>query len=115
MLRRVIFLLIVAIILVAGVSWPWSGVLLVVAAIAEAVEIVLLRRWSQRLERRRPHVDPDARLVGSVAEVTRPCRPRGQVRLDGELWEATCADGADEGDTVVVDAVRGLELVVRPA
>jgi membrane-bound serine protease (ClpP class) len=110
----VIFILIVLVVVLAGISWPWSGVLLVVAAIAEAVEIVLLRRWAGRLERRRRHVDPEQELVGAAAEVVRTCRPRGQVRLRGELWEALCEAGADEGESVRVERVDGLTLVVAP-
>ena len=107
-----VFLLIVVIVLVAGVAWPWSGVLLAVAAVLEAVEIVLLRRWARRLERRHHHVDPEDELVGTIAEVVRTCRPDGQVRVRGELWEAVCPGGADEGESVRVEAVDGLSLVV---
>jgi membrane protein implicated in regulation of membrane protease activity len=32
--------------------------------------------------------------------------------VHGELWEARCDDGADAGETVHVDAVDGLALVV---
>jgi membrane-bound serine protease (ClpP class) len=42
------------------------------------------------------------------------CRPAGQVRLDGEIWEARCDEGADRGDTVVVTGRDGLTLVVTP-
>jgi membrane protein implicated in regulation of membrane protease activity len=41
-----------------------------------------------------------------------PLRPNGQVRLNGELWEAVSDEGADPGDIVRVDAVEGLTLVV---
>jgi membrane protein implicated in regulation of membrane protease activity len=34
--------------------------------------------------------------------------------LEGALWEATCAAGADAGDTVTVLALDGLTLVVEP-
>jgi membrane protein implicated in regulation of membrane protease activity len=107
-----VFLLILLIVLLAGVAWPWSAVLLAVAVVLETVEIVLLRRWAGRLERRRRHVDPDEELIGSIAEVVRACRPDGQVRVRGELWQAACAAGADEGDLVRVDAVHELDLVV---
>jgi membrane protein implicated in regulation of membrane protease activity len=45
--------------------------------------------------------------------VTEPCRPDGQVRLNGELWEARCAEGADRGETVRVTGREGLKLVVE--
>jgi membrane protein implicated in regulation of membrane protease activity len=36
------------------------------------------------------------------------------VRVQGELWEATCPEGADSGETVRVSRVEGLILVVQP-
>jgi membrane-bound ClpP family serine protease len=40
------------------------------------------------------------------------CRPRGQVRVRGELWEAVADHGADPGDTVRIEAIEGLTLIV---
>jgi membrane protein implicated in regulation of membrane protease activity len=37
------------------------------------------------------------------------------VRLDGELWEARCDQGAARGDSVVVERLDGLTLVVSPS
>jgi membrane protein implicated in regulation of membrane protease activity len=34
--------------------------------------------------------------------------------VKGELWDATCAAGADVGDTVTVARVDGLRLQVDP-
>ena len=45
-------------------------------------------------------------LVGQEAEVLAPCRPTGQVRIGGEIWEARCEDGADAGETVRVVGLR---------
>jgi membrane protein implicated in regulation of membrane protease activity len=36
------------------------------------------------------------------------------VRVAGELWQAFCEQGADEGASVEVVAVDHLELVVEP-
>jgi membrane protein implicated in regulation of membrane protease activity len=36
------------------------------------------------------------------------------VRVRGELWEARCDAGADPGDTVRIDALDELTLVVSP-
>ena len=45
-----------------------------------------------------------------------PLRPRGQVFLRGELWEAEVEDTEiDKGAEVVVDKVEGLTLYVSPA
>ena len=110
-----IFLLLLLLVLLAGISWPWSAVLLLVAVVLEVVGIVILRRWSKRLDRRYKPTQPEDELVGATAEVVTPCRPRGQVRLRGETWEATCEAGADEGTEVRVDSVDGLEAAFAEA
>jgi membrane-bound serine protease (ClpP class) len=53
-------------------------------------------------------------MIGKAAEVVEHCRPAGRVRVDGELWEATCAAGADAGETVRITAVDRLTLEVVP-
>ncbi len=52
-------------------------------------------------------------LIGTTATVTSTCRAHGQVRLDGETWEARCAEGVDKGETVAVVSRDLLWLVVE--
>ena len=52
-------------------------------------------------------------LIGRDALVTTACRPSGQVRLDGELWEARCEAGADAGETVTVVRPRRSDAARR--
>jgi membrane-bound serine protease (ClpP class) len=92
------------------VPTPWGIVLVAVAAVLELAETAFWIRVS-----RRRHVQVGAEtLIGAVAAVTEPCRPLGQVRLAGELWQARCDAGADEGDRVRVVGRSGLVLVVEP-
>jgi membrane-bound serine protease (ClpP class) len=79
-----------------------------------AVEVGETWFWWRLSRRRRPVVGVEA-LIGARATVVTPCRPRGQVRVAGELWQATCEAGADPGDSVRVVSVDGLDLVVAPA
>jgi membrane protein implicated in regulation of membrane protease activity len=98
--------------IVAVVVWierPWSYV---VVGAAAAIEIAEAWFWWWLSHRRRPAVGVET-LVGAVATVTAPCRPLGQVRVQGELWEARCERGADAGEAVRVLAVEGLTLVVE--
>jgi membrane protein implicated in regulation of membrane protease activity len=105
-------LLVVALLLAVFVlDEPWSWAVVAVGGALEAVESWLYIRWSQR---RRPQVGVEA-LIGKHAVVTAECRPEGQVRVAGELWQACCEAGAAAGDEVVVRAVDGLSLVVEPA
>ena len=91
-------------------SWPWNLVVVLCGAIAEVGEVV----WGRRLARRwRPRTGPET-MVGETAEVVVPCRPSGQVRVHGELWEARCAAGADAGDAVRITALEELTLTVEP-
>ncbi len=59
------------------------------------------------------------RLVGATGDVREPIDPAGQVFVDGALWRAEpvdeLSDGAiPSGATVLVEAVEGLTLRVRP-
>jgi membrane protein implicated in regulation of membrane protease activity len=100
-----------AIVLALLVPWPANLVVLCFGVVGEVGEIV----WGRRLAKRwRPRTGAEA-MVGLEAEVVSTCRPRGQVRVQGELWEATCAEGADAGEIVRVTNVDGLMLVVERA
>jgi membrane protein implicated in regulation of membrane protease activity len=104
-------LLVVALLLAIFVlDEPWSWVVVAVGGTLEVAESWLYIRWSQR---RRPAVGVEA-LVGRRAIVSADCRPEGQVRVAGELWQARCEEGASAGQEVVVRAVEGLTLVVGP-
>lgn len=97
--------------IVAVIIWlerPWS---FVVVGAAAAVELGEMWFWWWLSHRRTPAVGVET-LVGASATVVTPCRPLGQVRVQGELWEARCERGADPGDVVEVVAIEGLVLVV---
>ena len=90
---------------------PWSWVAVALGATFEAAETALLIWWSKR---RRVAVGAET-LVGRRAVVSVPCRPQGQVRVAGEIWQARCESGADVGEAVVIREVDGLTLVVDAA
>ena len=79
-----------------------------------AIEVGESIFWIWLSKRRRPSVGVET-LVGARATVVTPCRPLGQVRVQGELWQARSDDGADPGDEVTVERVDGLTLVVTRA
>jgi membrane protein implicated in regulation of membrane protease activity len=89
---------------------PWGLIAIVVAAAIDIVETAFFVRWSKR---RRTAVGLET-LVGRHAVVVRPLSPRGQVKLDGEVWEARAQYDLLPGDEVVVRAVDGLVLEVEP-
>jgi len=101
----------VAIILALVLPHPANIVVLVLGVVGEVGEIV----WGRRLARRwRPKTGVET-LVGQTADVVVECRPHGQVRVHGELWEADCEEGADVGDTVRIVGREDLTLTVVPA
>ncbi len=55
-------------------------------------------------------------MVGTVGKVASRLSPEGQVRIRGEIWQATSNEGVIEaGEEVVVVSERGLKLLVRKA
>lgn len=89
---------------------PWGIVAIVSAFAIDAAETAFFVRWSKR---RRATVGVET-LVGRTAVVVRQLTPRGQVKLDGEVWEARGPAGLLPGEEVVVTAVDGLVLEVEP-
>lgn len=89
---------------------PWTYV---AVGLGAAIELGEAWFWWWLSRRRKPTVGVET-LVGRRAIVTTACRPHGQVRVAGELWQARCDSGAHEGTAVEVVAVEGLLLIVEP-
>jgi membrane protein implicated in regulation of membrane protease activity len=104
-------ILLVAVLLAVFVaSPPWNVVIALAGVILEVGEVI----WGRRLARRwRPKTGAEA-MIGKSAEVVSDCRPDGEVRVHGELWAASCAPGAGVGETVRIEALDGLTLIVAP-
>jgi membrane protein implicated in regulation of membrane protease activity len=103
--------LIVAIVLAfVFVPWPWNLLVIFGGLAVESVELA----WGLSLARRwKPKTGAEA-MIGEEAEVVVACHPVGDVRVQGELWRARCEDGADVGETVRIESIDGLTLVVAP-
>jgi membrane protein implicated in regulation of membrane protease activity len=92
-------------------SWPWNLVVILGGLAVETIELA----WGLSLARRwKPKTGAEA-MIGEEAEVVVACRPLGQVRVQGELWQARCDAGADVGETVRIESIEGLTLVVARA
>ena len=91
---------------------PWNVIVLCVAAVVEVVEIYL---WRLYLNRFRVRGGAEG-MIGERAEVMEPCLPTGRVKVHGEIWAATAAQGQAfaAGERVRVRAVNGLNLEVGP-
>ena len=104
-------LIILAFILLFLLPSPWNLIGFLVAIPLWFVELLA---WNRTVKHRRRVVGAQT-LIGKDATVTEPCRPSGQVRLDGEIWEARCDAGADPGETVRVVGRDNLTLLVELA
>jgi membrane-bound serine protease (ClpP class) len=104
--------LLVGLVLLLLLPSPWN---IVGFAACLALFLGELAFWNRRVRDRQAQAGAET-LVGKTATVVSECRPDGQVRLGGEIWEAHCPEGADLGDTVVVTARADLRLIVaRPS
>lgn len=107
--------LVVLVLAVLFLPWPWSAVAVIGAALVDLAETGAFLWWSRRRRRlTRPAVGLDD-LIGRSAVVVTPLQPEGQVRVVGELWRARGAPHAAPGERVVVRGVSGMVLEVDGA
>jgi membrane-bound serine protease (ClpP class) len=101
-----VLLLILALIFLPS---PWDLVVIAGAALLETTLWVVGIRYSRK---RRAQVGVHT-LVGTVGEALSPLAPTGQVKVDGEIWEARSSADVLPGESVRVTAVDGLTLEVE--
>lgn len=65
-----------------------------------------------RAHRRQPATGREG-LVGQAGVARTRLNPDGLIFIRGEIWNATCAEGAEPGEQVQVTAVAGLKLKVK--
>ena len=104
-------LIFLAVVLLLLLPSPWNVIGFIVVL---PIWVLELFAWNRTVKHRRKAVGAQT-LIGKDAVVSTPCRPVGQVRLDGEIWEARCDAGASPGDRVRVIGRDGLQLVVETA
>ncbi len=102
-------LIFLAVILLLLLPTPWNVIGFIVVL---PIWVLELLAWNRTVKHRRKAVGAQT-LIGKDAVVSTPCRPVGQVRLNGEIWEARCDAGASPGDRVRVIDRDGLTLVVE--
>jgi membrane-bound serine protease (ClpP class) len=90
---------------------PWDLIAVVIAAAFETCLAVFGIRYSRR---RKAQVGVQT-MVGTLGEALTALAPRGQVKVDGEIWEARAESGIRAGSAVRIKRVDGLTLEVEPA
>jgi membrane-bound serine protease (ClpP class) len=101
---------ILAFVLLFVLPSPWEIVAFVVCL---GLFVGELLGWNRTVRARRAQTGADT-LIGRSAKVVTACHPDGQVRLEGEIWKARCAAGAEPGDDVLVTGRQRLLLIVEP-
>ena len=103
-------LIFLAVALLLLLSSPWNVIAFLVLLPLWVLELF---GWNRTTKRHKKAVGAET-LIGREAVVSEPCRPAGQVRLDGEIWEARCEAGASTGDRVRITGRNRLTLIVEP-
>jgi membrane-bound serine protease (ClpP class) len=106
-----VILIVTLILALIFLPWPWDLIAIAIAAVAEISLAVFGIRYSRR---RRARVGVQT-MIGRPGEAITALAPRGQVKVDGEIWEARAENGVRAGDAVRVKGVDGLMLEVEPA
>jgi membrane protein implicated in regulation of membrane protease activity len=102
-------LIFVAIALLIFLPGPWNFVVFVAVLVLWVFELMF---WNRTVRHRRRSVGAQT-LLGRTASVIRACDPDGQVKVDGEIWEAHAASRAAVGQTVRIIGRNELVLVVE--
>lgn len=95
----------------------WAGPALITLGVLSAISFYFITRKVLEAHRDQPVRGGHEELIGASAEVRTPPEPEGQVAVAGAIWRARLSDDGTRlrpGDRVVVEAVEGLTLVVRP-
>jgi membrane-bound serine protease (ClpP class) len=95
----------------------YIGGALITLAILFGISFVYISRKVVRSTWHLPKRAGTEEMVGGEGEARSSIDPTGQAFMRGTLWAARLADGVSPvrvGDRVIVEAVDGLTLVVRP-
>ena len=52
--------------------------------------------------------------IGSRGRTTTPISPKGYVRVNGELWQASSNSTIDAGEEITVVGIEGITLLISP-
>jgi membrane protein implicated in regulation of membrane protease activity len=91
------------------VSGPLGLVVIVCALALELAEKALWFWYTRRI----PVAVGAEAMIGRPVTAISDCRPFGRVRYGPESWLARCAGGANAGESLVIDSVENVTLVVR--
>ena len=92
-----------------GITIPLWGLVFMMLALG-AYAFVTYRLGRNALVKK-PMISPD---IGSRGRTTTPISPRGYVRVNGELWQASSSSTIDAGEEIAVVGIEGMTLLISP-
>jgi len=95
----------------------YAGPALIALGVLSALTFFFVARKVVESQVDNPAQTGPEQMIGGLAEARSAIDPDGKAWMEGTLWAARLAEGAERvglGDKVRVEAVDGLTLVVRP-
>jgi membrane protein implicated in regulation of membrane protease activity len=89
---------------------PWGFFAFAACLVAFVGEVAF---WNRTVRHKRVAAGAET-LIGKTGKVLSRLGPEGQIELDGEIWKAHAAAGAEVGQAVRVVDRDGLTLIVEP-
>jgi len=93
----------------AAINIPLWGLILMMIALG--VYNYTNYRLGKKALVKKPVISPD---IGSRGRTTTPVSPKGYVRVNGELWQASSSSTIDVGEEIIIVGREGMTLLVSP-
>jgi membrane-bound serine protease (ClpP class) len=90
---------------------PWPVAVPIAGVVAVATAMIV---YAGVKALRQPLEAGPRSMVGLVGEAVTDISPEGLVRVQGELWRGRSQEAVARGQRVLVEAVDGLSVRVRP-
>lgn len=92
-----------------AINIPLWGLILMMIALG--VYNYITYRLGKKALVKKPIISPD---IGSRGRTTTPISPKGYVRVNGELWQASSSSTIDVGEEITVVGIEGMTLLISP-
>lgn len=92
-----------------AINIPLWGLILMMIALG--IYNYVTYRLGKKALVKKPIISPD---IGSRGRTTTPISPKGYVRVNGELWQASSSSTIDVGEEITVVGIEGMTLLISP-
>jgi len=84
---------------------------LIIMMIALGVYNSINYRLNKKALVKKPMISPD---IGSRGRTTTLISPKGYIRVNGELWQASSSSTIDAGEEITIVGIEGMTLLISP-